>query len=99
MFKICGYRQVSGEFTPTDRQNASPIQYDSYKFAFLTDEDKRYTGYATAKDGMKEITIPVKRLKEISGFDDPKDLINKSFDLLYTISYGKPVLKQMLLLK
>lgn len=98
MFKITGFMIVSGTYTPQERPGQS-YPYETIKFAFLTDENRKFTGLATAKEGMALINVASKRLKQVSGYDSPEQLINKTFNLVYGVSYGKPVLEKMIEIK
>lgn len=98
MFKVTGFMIVTGTYTPPDRPNVS-YPYETIKFAFLTDENSKFTGLATAKEGMGLISVPRKKLLDVSGYDSPEKLINKTFSLVYGVSYGKPVLEKMVEIK
>lgn len=98
MYQIVGYRDSKGEFTPNDGTNRK-IEYDNWVFAFVTNENDKFTGLATEKDGMRAITIRKKDLKDLTGFDNPLDLVEKKVNLYYGMRYGKAVLTRVDIIK
>ena len=91
MFQIVGYKDSKGEFTPNDGTNRK-VQYDNWCFSFVTDENPNYVGFATEKDGMRNITIRKKDLVAFIGTEDPKYLVDKKVNLYYEMRYGRAVL-------
>ena len=86
MVKILGYKRKNGTFTNEKNEN---INYDNYSFYFLTDEDPAVKGYSTELRGVRVISVPVARIKEISGYDNPDVLIGKMFRPYYQLAYGR----------
>ena len=98
MFQIVGYRDSKGTFKPDDGTNRE-IAYDNWCFSFVTDENKDYTGFATEKAGMRSITIRKKDLKDLTGKENPAELLNAKGNLFYEMRYGKAVLARVDIIK
>lgn len=86
MVKILGYKHKNGTFT-NDRNES--VDYDNYSFYFLTDEDEKVKGYSTELRGVRVISVPVKKIREISGYDNPDALIGRMFRPRYDLAYGR----------
>lgn len=87
MIQITGYKHRDGKFTNERGEN---IDFDTYVFYFVTDEDPNVRGLSTELRGTKSLSVSAKKLKDITGCDTPDAVCNRKYLApAFEMAYGR----------